>query len=149
MRRRAVLIMMIFLVAALAAQAQTVTEYKQPPDIVRMLDAPTFPVTQTSPDGRWLLLMERPAMPTIADMSQPMLRLAGTRISPRTGGVFQSAGVNKLTLIELSSRASRDLTLPANPKLSFITWSPDNRRIAFVQRLDNALELWTIDVATG
>ncbi|HXG94012.1 MAG TPA: prolyl oligopeptidase family serine peptidase [Blastocatellia bacterium] len=150
MRKRTALIIAILCLAALAAQAQTATQYQQPSaDIVQMLDAAPLPQMQTSPDGRWLLLMERPAMPTIAEIAQPMLRLAGTRISPRTNGQFQALSINKLTLFDLASKSSRDIQLPPAPRLSNVTWSPDGKRIAFVQRLDNALELWVADVATG
>jgi dipeptidyl aminopeptidase/acylaminoacyl peptidase len=150
MRTRAILITLAFLITAQAALAQTASEYQRPSsDIVSMLDAPPFPVAQVSPDGRWLLLMERPAMPSISDLSQPMYRLAGTRISPRTSGTFISQGVNRLTLVELASKRSHDVTLPPSPRVAFITWSPDSKRLAFVQRLDNSLELWVADPVTG
>jgi dipeptidyl aminopeptidase/acylaminoacyl peptidase len=150
MRRHALFIIALIWIAASLAQAQTETLYRQPsPDIVAMLDAPRFPQPLVSPDGRWLLLMQQPAMPSIADLSEPRLRLAGTRISPRTNGTLGSLGYNKLTLVDLSNGRSREISLPNNPRLSFITWSPDARRIAFVQRTEESLELWVAEAAAG
>lgn len=149
MRKHVTLFIAIFFVAVVAATAQTATQYQKPsPDVVAMLDAAPIPVAQISPDGRWLLLLERPAMPAITDLAQPMLRLAGTRISPRTNSVFMSQGVTRLTVVDLSSKSPRDISLPPSPRLAFITWSPDSKRLAFVQRLDNGLELWVADAAT-
>lgn len=150
MRKRALLLIAILSITASAAKAQTDTPYKQPPaNIVSMLDAPRFPQSQASPDGRWLLLLEQPAMPTIADLSQPMLRLAGARISPRTNGVFIQQGYTRLTLIDPASNGSREVSLPPRPRLSYVTWSPDSRKIAFVHSTEGGLELWVADAATG
>ena len=151
MRTRVMLIIAVLCIVSATALAQTTaTPYKQPPaDIVRMLDAPSLPSSDVSPDGRWLLLMERPDMPTIEDLAQPMLRLAGARISPRTNGSFSIRDVKRLTVIEISSKRSRDIILPPNPRLSSIDWSPDGRHLAFTQRLDNGIELWVADPSTG
>ncbi len=150
MRLRLVSFTAILLVICASAFAQTAAQYKQPPvDIVRMLEASPFPQAQLSPDGKWLLLSERPAMPSISDLAQPMLRLAGTRISPKTNSVFLSQGVNKLTLTDLATKKSREISLPANPRIAFISWSPDGRHIAFAQPFASGLELWMADVSTG
>src|SRR5262249_27408543 len=41
------------------------------------------------------------------------------------------------------------ITLPANPRIAYVTFSPDSRHLAFAQHSNNALELWIADVATG
>src|SRR5215216_6158844 len=146
MQRRALFLIATLLVTASIVNSQTDVPYRQPSsNIVSMLDAPRFPQSQVSPDGRWLLLMEQPAMPTIADLSQPMLRLAGTRISPRTNGAFNHQGFTRLTLVDPASKGSREISLPANPRLDHVSWSPDSRKIAFVHRAEDGLELWIAD----
>jgi dipeptidyl aminopeptidase/acylaminoacyl peptidase len=150
MRLRLISFTTIILIICVSAHAQTPAAYKQPSaDIVKMLEASPFPQAQVSPDGKWLLLSERPAMPTIADIAQPMLRLAGTRISPKTNSIFLSQGINKLTLTDLTTTKSREISLPPNPRIAFLSWSPDSRHLAFAQPISSGLELWIADIASG
>ena len=133
-----------------AAYAQVDTRYQQPTaDIIRMADAPPSPTTSISPDGRFMLMSERPGMPSIEDLSQPMLRLAGTRINPQTNASFITAGISKLSLLDLATNQTRNLTVPGNPKITYVSWSPDSRHLAFVQQTAGGLDLWIADVASG
>jgi dipeptidyl aminopeptidase/acylaminoacyl peptidase len=150
MRKQLLFILSVFFIVNFSAFAQTATQYQQPPaEIAKMMDAAPFPSSQISPDGRWMLLSERPAMPSIADLAQPMLRLAGTRISPTTSSSFLTQSINKLTLVDLSNNSSKVLEIPANPKISFVSFSPDSKRLAFVQKLATGQELWTVNLQTG
>src|SRR3982751_1955564 len=140
MRRQAIVIIAVLFLTVLTASAQTATTYQQPSaDIVKMLDQPPLPQSLASPDGKWLLLTQRPAMPTIADLSQPMLRLAGTRISPRTNSAFQTTSIMRLTLVDLSTNRTQEVSLPPNPHISYVSWSPDSRRLAFTHAIENGL----------
>ena len=167
MQKRFLSILITLLIISATAFAQTATQYRQPsPEIVKMLEAPPFPASQISPDGRWMLLSERPAMPSIADLAQPMLRLAGTRISPRTNSSFPYQNINKLTLLDLNTHQSREIAIrpafnpsseihrsgrriPVKLKLAYVSFSPDSSRLALAQKVDNGLELWVVDVVTG
>ncbi|MGA1495457.1 MAG: S9 family peptidase, partial [Rhodothermales bacterium] len=84
------------LVVALPSAAQN--GYQQPVDALRALvDAPLAPSMSLSPDRNMMLLMERQALPTIADLAAPEMRLAGTRINPRTNGPSRSTGYVSMT----------------------------------------------------
>lgn len=64
-------------------QAQTDLDYQLPPDrLVRFVDALPAPSVSISNDGRWMLVMESPGLPSIAEVSRPELRLGGLRINP-------------------------------------------------------------------
>ena len=66
-------------VTALAQQG-----YQQPPKAVReVLDVPASPTVSLSPTRDKMLLVESSRYPSIAQLAQPMLRLAGWR----SGGV--------------------------------------------------------------
>lgn len=39
--------------------------------------------------------------------------------------------------------------LPAQPLLSYVSWSPDERKIALAHTTDTGIELWVLEVATG
>ncbi|MGH7672770.1 MAG: TolB family protein, partial [Gemmatimonadales bacterium] len=102
-----------------------------------------------SPDRAWLLLLEQRSMPSIAELAQPMLRLTGSRINPRTTGPQLPGPITGLVLKRVTDGAERRISVPAPAALSFVSWSPDGRAIAFVQTQDSGLALWVADVATG
>src|SRR5690348_12159980 len=61
--------------------------YKKPPKaILDVLNAPVTPAETLSPGRDWMILREPMSYPRIADVAQPMLRLAGLRINPKTNG---------------------------------------------------------------
>ena len=124
--------------------------YRRPsPAIVDMLDAPTLPLAVVSPDRAWMLLAEQPSMPTIAEVSAPMLRLAGYRMNPRTNGPTLPGRITGILLKRIADGAERRIAVPADAALGFILWAPDGRRVAFTHTRATGLELWVADVATG
>src|SRR6266705_236384 len=146
MRRVFAVSLACLLSATLAAQQP----YKLPPQvIVDILDTPPLPAASVSPDRQWLLLLEQRSMPTIAELAQPMLRLAGNRINPRTTGPQLPGPITALVLTRVADGSERRIAVPAPAALSFISWSPDSRSIAFVQTRDSGLALWVADAATG
>lgn len=147
-------------VASLALHAQTQPQpaasgYLLPPKaIVDILDAPPPPTAELSPARDTIVLLERDSMPTIAELAQPMLRLAGVRINPRTNGPYRttngpSTRYRKLTLKTIADGAERPVTLPPSPAISWIGYSVDGRRFAFTQTRDTGIELWVADTTTG
>jgi len=124
--------------------------YRTPPGVVqRILDAPRLPMLSPSPRGMPLLLAESQGLPTIADLSQPMLRLAGRRINPATNGAFTaSRGFVALTLRDTTG-AGLSVNLPEQPAIGGIDWSPDGRWIAFTHTTDDGIALWVADAATA
>src|SRR5450756_2488293 len=72
--------------------------YHQPPkDVLDVLNARATPRASVSPAHTHVLLVEPLRYPPIADLSQPMLRLAGLRINPATNGPHRG-----LSLIHIS-----------------------------------------------
>ena len=146
MRRLPLLCLALLSSTALSAQ----TPYRTPPQvIVDILDAPLLPVASLSPDRQWLLLLEQRSMPTIAELAQPMLRLAGNRINPRTTGPQLPGGITGLVLKRVADGSERHINVPTPAALSFIFWSPDSRNVAFLQTRDSGLVLWVVDAASG
>ncbi|MHC4991729.1 MAG: S9 family peptidase [Planctomycetota bacterium] len=138
--------------AALPAVAQEA--YRQPPQaIVDILDAPPLPGVSIDPTGSHMLLIERPSMPPIRDLAQPMLRLAGMRINPRTNGTFTTSYDIGFTLRALDDDAgpedARRVAMPGGARLGSPAWAPDGSRFAFTVTRDDGIELWVADVATA
>lgn len=124
--------------------------YKKPPEIVqRILGAPRLPSLIGSPDGRTLALAQPKGVPTIADMAQPLLRLAGLRLNPRTNGAYNVGGFAAITLRDVATGQERRIAVPEPAHLSPPAWSPDGRRLAVTQTTDDRVALWVIEAATG
>jgi dipeptidyl aminopeptidase/acylaminoacyl peptidase len=134
-----------------AAHAQESMTYQKPPAAIEaLLDAPQSPVASLSPDRSLLLIQQPQTFPTIADVAQPRFRLAGLRFNPATNGPSRTFDVVGFTLQPISGNTPKPiLGLPSNLRATGISWSPDSKHIAFVQRSHNALELWIIDVASA
>ena len=93
----------------LAAQAG----YKLPPqEIIDILDAPQAPGVEVSPDGNWLVLSHRRSMPSLADMSQPVLRIGGRRINPATNGRFNPSLTTGFSIMRVADGSQRRVALP-------------------------------------
>lgn len=130
-----------------AAQDGAVTNYRQPPDIIReILDTPPTPAVMVAPDGRTLVLLGRPGMPPIAELAEPELRLAGLRINPRTNGPSRTGHIDALTFQDIATGERREVELPPGARVAYPQWSPDGTRLAFANTVDDGIELWVADV---
>ena len=88
-RSAAFLTALVAATAALSAQspASPSSGYLTPPkNIVDIMSAEPLPTVAVSPARDVIALQSRSSMPSIAEVSAPMLRLAGFRINPRTNG---------------------------------------------------------------
>src|ERR1700676_3233161 len=143
-----------------ASRAQNNLQYQQPPKaIVDIVDALPTPGVELSPAGgaagkRWMLIEHFSGLPTIADLAQPELRLAGLRFNPKTDGPSRGRYDTSLELQALpNGKATAISGLPAHAKIRFADWSPDGRKISFVNisdaKEDAGLSLWIVDAATA
>jgi dipeptidyl aminopeptidase/acylaminoacyl peptidase len=149
MRRIVIALAIVVGSVTLGAQAPTTGYLLPPKEIVDILDAAPPPTVELSPARDVVALLERASMPTIAQLAQPMHRLAGIRINPRTNGPYRAQLQRAITLKSIADGTEKKVTLPQNPMLSWIGFSPDGKRFAFTQQRDNGIELWIGDSATG
>ncbi len=142
-----------FILAVLfyGASAQEPTAYQMPPKaIADLIDAAPTPGVSISPDASKMLLLDRPSLPSIEEVAQEELRLAGLRINPRTNGPSRSAYSKGLKIRYLQDGKEVPVTgLPENPKIENAAWSPDGSTVVFLNTLSNGIELWAINVASA
>jgi dipeptidyl aminopeptidase/acylaminoacyl peptidase len=125
-------------------------KYQLPPKpIVDILDAAPQPTVAVSPSRQVIAVLERAGMPTIADLSQPMLRLAGARINPKSNGPQQPPSVIGLSLKQVADGKTVKVLLLPGAKIEWIGFSPDSRRVAFTETRPSGIALWVADAATG
>ena len=156
--KRILLFALLAVGPVVAAQVPSATDppkYVLPPkNIVDLFDAEWLPQTTVSPNHQVLAMTKARAYPTIAELSQPMLRLAGARVNSRTNGPFRASGlpgtgIYQITLKKIAGGADVNVTMPAQARVSNVKFSPDGSKLAFLQTKDTGIELWIADVATG
>lgn len=148
-RYRLVILTSALVVLGWCASAQT-PQYQRPPKVITdILDAPPTPSVSVSPTRDKLLLVQGVRYPRIADLAQPMLRLAGLRINPNTNGPHNPPRIIGLTLKTIADGREQKIKVPDNPYLGFPSWSPDGKRFAFTNTTPTAIELWVGDATTG
>lgn len=131
--------------------AQDNLPYQTPPKaIADLIDAEKTPGASLSPAGDQMLLLSRPSLPSIEEVAQEELRIAGIRINPKTNSSSRSSYYNGMTLKSMKDQKEKMITgLPADPKIENVSWSPDGSKIAFTLTKTNGLELWVADTKTA
>ncbi len=148
---RAARLIPVLLALALAAPFLAAQEpYKLPPQNVQdILNAPPTPRVSLSPNREVMLLVESESMPAIATLAQPLLRIAGMRITPANNSRQVLTFSTGLKLKTIATGQERTIDLPAGIKLTGASWSDDGKSIFFSRYLDDGVELWIADAATG
>jgi dipeptidyl aminopeptidase/acylaminoacyl peptidase len=147
---------LVMLAATTLAQGQDF-QYQQPPAAIRdLLLAPPTPRVSVSGNGQYMAILAVQDFPTIAELSQPELRLAGLRLNPRTNGPSRVSYAVGMQFKRLPSGAETPVQgLPAQARISNPSWSPDNKYLAFslttpaTDGVAGRVELWVADVATN
>ncbi|WP_299824330.1 prolyl oligopeptidase family serine peptidase [uncultured Pontibacter sp.] len=124
--------------------------YQRPPQAMAdIIDAPSTPSVSLSAKGDWMLLLESAGYPSIEEVSAPESRIAGLRINPATNGQSRGNYYNGLKLKQVNGGQESDIKgLPASAQISYVTWSPDEKHVAFTNTVANGIELWIADLST-
>ncbi|WP_374359558.1 prolyl oligopeptidase family serine peptidase [Pseudoduganella danionis] len=129
--------------------------YGLPPlALQQIVDAPRAPSMSLSPQRDLLAVVQTPALPGIAEVAQPELKLAGLRINPRIYAQSRFSFGTDLSLLEVATQKARRIRgLPRNLRLADMSWSPDQRYLAFSHVAfkgdKGAVELWLLDIAAN
>jgi len=149
MRKTITVSFLIFIfLSSLTISAQE--PYKLPPkEVLDIIDAPPPPRVSLNPTGDTMLIIQYESMPSIAYMSQPLLRIAGTRITPKYNSRQTTTFYTGITIKSIKDGSTKQISLPGGSKLSFPRWSYDGKWFAFLRYTDTGLELWAAEAKTG
>jgi dipeptidyl aminopeptidase/acylaminoacyl peptidase len=147
---RSTLFILILAAAPSAFAAETLYE-KPNKDLVEIINAPPPPTLSVSPTHDYAIILESVRHPSIEELAQPMLRLAGTRIDINTNGPHLLPHTVKFTLLKLSDGTQMEVSLPQvnERKLSAPLWAPDGKTFAFTNTTNHSIDLWIGNTATG
>jgi dipeptidyl aminopeptidase/acylaminoacyl peptidase len=136
--------------AVLLGQTADKPRYLMPPrEIIQAFDAPPLPQAILSPSRQVIALVWRKAYPTIAELSRPMLRLAGARVNPRTNGPHRAAEIYAITLKKIAGGSEVKINVPPQAIIQNVRFSPDGAHLSFLNTRDDRIELWVADTTTG
>ncbi len=123
--------------------------YQQPvKEILDLVDAPMPPTVRINSEGTHALLLYRRAHKTIAELSQPELRLAGLRINPKSNIGSRTRFYYKMTILDIANKKEQVIEgLPKEAQLAYFSWSPNEQYVAYTLTRNNTVELWLLDVA--
>src|SRR4030042_3882936 len=88
-------------------------------------------------------------MPLIKELAQPMLRLAGCRINPKTNGGQRPGSIFGITLQNIRTGVQTKVAVPTDAAIGMVSFSPDGSKLAFTNTRETGIELWIADPATG
>ncbi len=139
-----------FVLVCLTTAAFAQQGYKKPPkEVLDILNAPVTPGVSVSPKRDNMLMTTALRNPPLADLAQPVLRIAGRRINPASNSPFRVQYSVAMTLKRIADGAEIKIDLPPGAKISSIDWSEDGKHFAFLNTTANRVELWVGDTATG
>jgi len=144
-------VLLVFaLLSVISVKAQDDGGYTMPPkDIADMLMAKPTPGVSVDDKGEWMLFTEANSYPSVEELARPELKIAGLRINPANYAPSRQTFINNLFLRNIASGKDLKITgLPSPLYAGSISWSPDDKKIAFTQTTSTNIDLYVIDVAT-
>ena len=145
------IIQIVFLAISFQAVAQENLTYQKPSkSILDLADYERAPSVSMDTKKEYMLLSYRNTYKTLDDLNQDELRLGGLRINPTTNISSTVTYINNIKLRKIKDQNEIQVSgLPDNPRISNLSWSPDDRKIAFSNTTNSGVALWVVDVASA
>lgn len=147
---RKIKIAALFLAIAAYAIAQENITYQKPSEpILQLADYQRPPSVMMDSKREWMVLSYRDTYKSMADLSGEEVKLAGIRVNPVTNISSTITYINNLKIKRLSDRNEMQLEgLPQNAKITYLSFSPDDSKLAFTNTTEKGVELWIADLKT-
>lgn len=142
---------LLFLLVGLTGFAQEELTYQKPSkEILDLADYERAPSVSMDTKKEYMLLSYRNTYKTLDELNQEELRLGGLRINPITNISSTVTYINNIKVRKIKDKNEIQVTgLPQNPKISNISWSPDEKKIAFTHTTATGVELYVLDIASA
>jgi dipeptidyl aminopeptidase/acylaminoacyl peptidase len=137
----------LFLCSVPVLAQENVTFQKPSKEILALADYERAPSVSMNTKKEYMVLMFRGTYKTLDDLNQDELRLGGLRINPTTNISSTTTYITNLRVSAIKERKELQVTgLPENPRIANVSWSPDERKVAFTHTTATGVELWLLDV---
>lgn len=126
---------------------EDITFQKPSKEILELADFELAPAISMNSEKNQAILVYRNTYKTLDDLNQEDIRLGGLRINPKTSISSTMTFYTRIIVKDLVTQVEREVkNMPKSAKIAYITWSPDEKKIAFVNNTNNGNELWYINL---
>lgn len=118
--------------------------------IMQLADYQRAPNVAIDSKKQYMLLSYRNNYKSLQELNQQEISLAGLRVNPITNIASNTNYITNLKVRKVEDISDIQVKgLPQNPQITYITWSPDETKIAFTNTTSVGVELWVVDFATA
>ncbi len=129
---------------------ENITYQKPSAEILQLADFQRAPSVMMDSKKNWMVFSYRNTYKTLDDLNQDEMKLGGLRINPTTNISSSITYINNLKVRKLNDKMEVQVKgLPENAKITSLTFSPDEKKIAFTNTVSNGVELWILDLASA
>jgi dipeptidyl aminopeptidase/acylaminoacyl peptidase len=145
-----IILLACFICVGAGVYAQEASGYQVPPkEIADLLLAKPTPSVSVDSKGEWMLLSERNSYPTVEELGQPEIRVAGLRLNPNNFSPSRQTYINNFSLKNIKAGKEYKVSgLPANMLASNVSWSDSEKKIVFTNTTGTRVDAYIIDVAS-
>ncbi len=137
------------LLAGSGLRAQDDNSYKTPPkEIEELVLAKPTPTVDIDHKATWMVQMDRSSFPSVAELAEPELRIAGLRIDPNNFGPSRGVHFTSIQLKNIRTNQMVEISgLPKDMQAAGIQWSPDESQFAFTNTSGGSIDLYRVSLA--
>lgn len=133
-----------------AGAQENLTYQKPPQEILELADFKRAPTLSVNGDNTLMLFAYSDTYKSIEELSKEEMRLGGLRIDPQANIGSTIRYYNNLTYKPLKGTEEMTIKgLPDNLKISYISWAPDQSKVAFTNTDKQGVALWVADLKSG
>lgn len=125
--------------------------YQLPPQpILQLADFERAPQVTIDTRKEFMLLTYRATYKSLDELNQPEMSMGGLRVNPVCRIASSIGYISNFKVRKVSETAAvQVLGLPENPRIAFVTWSPDETAVAFTHTTSSGVELWMLELKTA
>lgn len=129
---------------------ENITYQKPSAEILKLADYQRPPSVLMNSKKDWVVFTYRPTYKTLEDLSQNEMKLGGLRINPVTNISSSMTYSNNLKIRKINDKNEIQVkNMPSNPKIAYVSFSPDEKKLAFTNTTNKGVELWVVDMETA
>ncbi len=120
--------------------------WQTPPEpIASMLDRPKLPAVAFSRNAEWIVELGRAGLPTLEELAEPKVALAGLQINPRTWESAKASHYRTIRVRRRDEKSSRLVSLPENARIRNLQWSYCGQYLSFTHTTTDSLQKASVE----